>query len=277
MGTSGERHSGTNFGRERVMQMIRVSAFLVAALMSTSANALEPWTPTDLEMLSLPSFCKIKFKSPTSSPEYKMWVQTLGPDFMHTHHYCAGLNFLNRYYRSHSPQDKGFNLGSALNNFDYMVNHAAPTYSLMPDIYLNRGLTYSLMKRDAQAIADLNKSLEMNPHLVKTYNLLANYYEGAKQKQKALEIVTIGLQHNPSSKSLQNRYLELGGALPYPEPIQAVQAQPVVPEQALKIEAGVSAPAPASVSAPADSGLIEPIAQPKIGSPKNPYCRFCTD
>lgn len=259
------------------MQLIQMSAFLVAVLMSSSANARESWMPTDIEMASLPTFCKIKMKSPPSSPEYKLWEQTLGPGFGSTHHYCAALNFLNRSYRSYSAEDKRFNLGNAVDNFNYMVSHAAPTYSLMPDVYLNRGLTYSLMKHDVEAIIDLNKSLQMNPHLVKAYHLLANYYERIKQKQKALEIVTSGLQHNPDVKSLQKRYRDLGGALPYPEPIQTVPTQSVVLEQALKIEAVISASAPVSVSAPADSGLVEPIAQPKTGSPKNPYCRFCTD
>ena len=40
----------------------------------------------------------------------KAWESTLGEDSMHTHHYCVGPNFSNRYYRARSKQDKSFNL-----------------------------------------------------------------------------------------------------------------------------------------------------------------------
>jgi tetratricopeptide (TPR) repeat protein len=273
MGTGGESHAATNIGKERMMLLIRIIAVIMAALMSTHAYALEPWTPTDVEMISLPPFCKVRMKSPSSSPEYKLWAQKLGQDFMHTHHYCAALNFLNRYYRSRNPVDKRGNLEAAVDNFGYMVGHASPNYSLMPEVYLNRGRAYSLMKRDVEAITDLNQALKLNPRLVYAYNLLANYYERIKQNQKALETITTGLQYNPGAISLKKRYNELGGKLPYPEPIQAAPVlPPVVPEQAPTIEAGVNAPTPDSTDAPA-----KPIVQPKIGSPSDPYCRFCTD
>jgi tetratricopeptide (TPR) repeat protein len=259
-----------------MMLRVRSSVVLFAGWVSFSAYAVEAYKPTDAEVNSLPPFCAARYKG-SESPEYKLWERSLGPDFQHTHHYCDGLNLLNRYYRSRSEQSKRFNLGSALGNFDYMVSHANPGYSLMPDVYLNRGVTYSLMKNAAKAVTDMNKALEMNPQLVKAYNVLADYYVGIKQERKALEIVSTGLQHNPGMKGLQRRYRDLGGKLPYPDAIQPKPAElagPAAndPTPVPTTPAVASEPAPTPVIAPA-----EPIAQPKIGSPKNPYCRFCPD
>jgi tetratricopeptide (TPR) repeat protein len=217
-------------------------------------------------------------KSGQGSPEYKMWEGTLGKDFLHTHHYCAGVNFINRYYRARSQQDKRFNLNNAEGNLQYMVANADPGYSLMPDVYLNLGVVYSLTNQTAQAITHFNKAIELNPRQPKAYNALSDYYAKTKQSAKALEIVTTGLRYNPEVKSLQRRYTELGGKLPYPAPVDPapVEAQQIKPDEA--VAATPANPNVPIAETPATvTPVTEPIAPPQIGSPTNPYCRFCPD
>jgi tetratricopeptide (TPR) repeat protein len=254
------------------MKLLQLPLFLTLALSALSSYAVEPWMPSDAEMASLPAFCTAKMKSGQGSPEYRMWESTLGKDFLHTHHYCAGINFINRYYRSRSQQDKRFNLNNAVENLTYMVEHAAPEYSLMPDVYLNRGLAYSLMKQYGKAVTDMDKAIELNPHQVKAYNVLADYYSGAKQADKALETVSKGLKQNPGTASLQRRYTQLGGKLPYPEPIEP---PPAATPQASASTALPEAPAASGKGDPEPEPTKATEAQPKIGSPNNPYCRFC--
>lgn len=239
--------------------------------------------PSDAELSNLPAFCTARLKSGIGSPDYRMWENQLGKDFMHTHHYCLGINFINRYYRSRTQQDKRLNLNNAMGNLSYMVTHADPAYSLMPDVYQNRGLVYSLMGRHGEAVSDMNKAIELNPHQVKAYNVLADYYSSTRQPKQALETIIAGLRHNPDTRSLQRRYTQLGGKLPYPEPIQPSTAD--ASSSSPKTEAAPSA-APADAApteTPAGSGQAEPVAPPqpatesKIGSPTNPYCRFCPD
>lgn len=251
---------------------------IVMAMLSAHANAVEPRAPTDSEMASLPPYCKARMKSGQDSPEYKMWEGSLGKDFLHTHHYCTGINFINRYYRARSQQDKRFNLNNAEGNLKYMVANADPGYSLMPDVYLNLGVVYSLTNQTAQAITHFNKAIELNPRQPKAYTALSDYYAKTKQSEKALEIVTTGLRYNPDTKSLQRRYTELGGKLPYPAPIEptpAVEAEAAKPEEP-------PTPTPSSVEPAASPTTVPPapvetIAEPQIGSPTNPYCRFCPD
>lgn len=259
------------------MKLLHQPLFLFLAIIASPGHAADPWTPSDAEMASLPPFCKAKLNPDSSGGEYKMWANTLGKDFEHTHHYCVGINFINRYYRSRSPQDKRFNLNNALGNLNYMVNHASPNYSLMPDVYLNRGLVYSLQKQHGRAIADLQKAIELNPRQAKAYNVLADYYVSMKMQTKALETVTQGLRHSPDTTSLQRRYGELGGKLPYPEPVLPAKAEP--PPTGAAIESASEAPAEITLE-PSEVDAVsvpKPTEQPKIGTPKNPYCRFCPD
>lgn len=246
---------------------------VLASVLSAHAGAVEPWAPNDTEMASLPPFCKARFNE--GSAEYKLWESTLGQDFGHTHHYCAGINFLNRYYRSRSAQGKQFNLNNARTNFGYMVTHAAPTYGLMPDVYLNLGVVHSLMKQPAQAITYFNKAIELDPNQAKAYNALADYYVKTKQSAKALEMVTAGLRYNPDTRSLQRRYTELGGKLPYPAPIAPA---PVEAEAAKADETPADTPPSSAVDTQeAVPTAVVPATPAPIGSPKNPYCRFCPD
>lgn len=223
---------------------------------------------TDAEMASLPVYCADRYKG----RNLDHWEQMLGSGFAHTHHYCNALNFLNRYYRSRNQQDKKFNLTNAMTNLDYMVTHTSPSFSLMPEIYASRGLTFSLMNRSGDAIADLNKAIELNPRQPKAFNTLADMYIGMKQRGKALEVISQGLRHNPDASSLKRRYADLGGKLPYPIPAQQPQIEveaPNIPNTA------ADRPTPPD-KAPVASPEVES-EQPKIGSPSNPYCRFCPE
>lgn len=252
---------------------MKISRFSTIALMITlfihADITLAEWRPSDTEMSRLPAYCKARFAE--GSPEFASWRNTLGQDFIHVHHYCAGLNFINRSFGITSKNDREGTLIAAVREIDYVLKHSSPSFSLIPEMYMYRGIANSLMKRDTDAFSDASKAVEKNPRLAKAYHLLADHYERIQEKSRALEIVIIGLQHNPSSKSLQKRYLELGGKLPYPEPIQ--QATPnkgtaPTEEEKPKVDESTRPPVKATE---------EPPPQTNIGSPSNPYCRFCTD
>lgn len=256
---------------------------LIAGMFCALAMAAEPSAPTDAELASLPPLCKVKMKAGAGSPEYKTWEQSMGKDWLHTHHYCMGINSLNRYYRARRESDKRSNLKSAQGNLQYMVTHAAPTYSLMPDVYLNLGVVYSLSNQPAQAIAHFNKAIELNPRQPRAYNAMADYYAKIKQTVRALETVSEGLRHNPGTKSLQRRYQELGGKLPYPAPVaeEAATSQLTSPGPQVSSTPATATPPEASAPVKAEEKVTDPNgssqAPPKIGSPTNPWCRFCPD
>jgi len=218
--------------------------------------------PTDTELSTLPPYCRIKLRYQLDSPEYKSMLESFGPDFLHVHHHCAGLNFINRYYRTSDAADKTFYLQSALTEFGYMVSHAKSEFSLMPDVYLNQAITYSLLKNNAMAINSLDKAISLNPKFTRAYSLLADYQIGLKQGSKALDAVTEGLRQIPDSKFLQKRYLELGGILPYPEPYQKPEEQKAVAKDMGK---------------EIKPGVIPEQEKPAIGMPGNPWCRFCPE
>lgn len=249
-----------------MLGLLRYAGFLLMMGLSLNAHAAQPYGPTAEELKMLPDYCQ--------NPEH--WRSILGPGATWNNHTCYGINWINRYYKSRTSRAKSYSLQSALGDFNYSIGKLPPDFALMPEIHMYRGITHSLMGRNGEALTDLQRAVGMNPKLVKAYNELADLYEiKLTQRDKALEIVTEGLRHNPGTTSLQRRYTRLGGKLPYPVPLSP--AEPVVAE---------TPPAPAQGAAPEAAPAAVPVEKtdaapdsekPRIGSPTNPHCRFCPD
>ncbi|OGU19992.1 MAG: hypothetical protein A2580_00235 [Hydrogenophilales bacterium RIFOXYD1_FULL_62_11] len=243
------------------------------------APAMAAFAPTQAELAALPAYCAARLGG--YSQAYTSWNASMGGDFLHIHHYCFALNFMNRARGIASVKDRQSTLGAAMTNFNYVLKYTQPGFYLRSEILMNRGIALSMQHKDGAAMGDLLKAIEIDPKLPRAYATLADMYEKQKNRSKALETVTTGLRHNPDTKSLQRRYTELGGKLPYPAPAQAdAEASPAqtnatpTPAATHPAESGTAtAPGATPTTAPA----VEPPAAPKIGSPKNPYCRFCPD
>lgn len=254
------------------MKMLTTLMLGLAGLVMTLPAAAE-WKPSPAEMATLPSYCAARFDE--KSAAFKTWRDSMGSDFMHVHHYCAGLNFVNRARgMGSSSKDRRGTLEAALRNFDYMLAHTQPDFSLRPEILMNRGIALSMMNRTGEAVGDLMKAIEADPEQARAYTTLADLYSKQKNRAKALETITEGLRHNPDTRSLQRRYTELGGKLPYPAPVEPA---PVAAQADTAAEPGSPPSSVESADSAPTSPAEAPVAPTKIGSPTNPYCRFCPD
>lgn len=260
--------------------MLKFSAGIIILLLASiaQANASQPYHPTESEIRLLPPYCAAKFAGKGAA--YENWKSALGPGFMDVHHYCTGLNFLGRYYRSRTPEDKNYNLKKAISDFNYMIGANKPGFSLLWEIYMNRGLAHSLGKQYGSAIADLKKAESLNPKSSRVYQLLADIYVSMAAKDKALEEVTEGLRQVPDSRPLKHRYDELGGKKPYPEPYARVEEkaeEKVAPTPDSESEQESTSAAQPSEIQPTEE--VRPVPQsnaaPDKNQKSNPWCRFC--
>lgn len=263
--------------RKLAMRHFKKNMLVLGAGLAMVQSAAADWAPSKAEMATLPAYCAARFDE--RSAAFQTWKSTMGGDFIHVHHYCAGLNFVNRARGMASAKDRRGVLGAAVRNFDYILTHTQPDFYLRAEALMNRGIAMSMMQKPGEAVGNLHQAIEMNPRLPRAYMTLADLYDRQKNRSKALETVTAGLRHNPDAKSLQRRYTELGGKLPYPVPVEPASAEAAA---AKPDEPATPAPAaePAAAAPVAETPAVpaaEPAAAPKIGSPTNPYCRFCPD
>lgn len=152
--------------------------------------------------------------------EYKRWEAQYGPDFLHTHHLCHGIGWLeSKYPKARTEQDKRYALDRVFGELGYMLNHAKPDFGLMPDVHLYRGIAFTYLKNEGDALKEFLKAIELNPKFSPAYGRTADLYVKLGSKDQALKKITEGLRHLPDNKGLQRKYEQLGGKLPYPDPI----------------------------------------------------------
>lgn len=262
---------------------------LVLVLLPFSVIAEQRWS--DAEKKAMPEYCQAKYSR--DPVQYEKWLKIIGPHFIHTHHYCDGLGWLNRYYRAKSEREKKLILQSANGSFMYMVPRVDETWPMRSELYLNLGTVLALQKNDGQALGAMLKAIELDPKMARAYSLTASQYVKLKKQKEAVELLAEGLRHIPGNAGLQRQYEKLGGPLPYPDPYPqaapetAASAAPAVEPPSTAVaqagEPGAVQSAPAqdtSANAPAQAQppAIQPaVVQPAIGSPSNPWCRFCPD
>ena len=196
-------------------------------------------------------------------------------NWMHMHHFCDCIRFTNRAYSSLGNwNDMRYNLQVAVGGCDYVFQHAKPGFYMLPEVHLQKGKALKLYRQEGKALIEFMNAIRGNPRLAPAYIELADIQVRSKKNQEALKTVTEGLRHIPDSKPLKRRFTELGGKLPYPTPVVAAPP-PATPAA----ETAASTPtSPGETTAPPpNTATPAQIIEPKIGSSKNPYCRFCSD
>lgn len=251
---------------------MKVLSLSVLLLTSMPAWAVLPYDATPAEQ----AMCNARVYSR---------LDRSNPNAIHMHYYCDGLRFIDRAYASMSNKSEmQYYLKSSLSGFDIVLKSTQESYSMRGEVHVGKARALKLMGRNAEAAAEYDKALRYKLDTPDVYIAIADYYKESGNKTKALELVTEGLKINPDSKGLKRRYTEFGGKLPYPE---AADKTPSTKESKAEVKPeakpGVEQQPPRDVvSETADKPTTPPevipqVEPPKIGSPKNPYCRFCPD
>lgn len=227
------------------------------------------FAPSAGELAVLPPFCKAKLSA--NSSDDKQYSGSFGPDWVHIHHYCFGLNFANRYYRNYGNRiAQADAMKQALDNYDYVLSHATPSFGMRAEIGTQKARLLAAANRRAEAISALETAIRNQAGYAPAYAALSDLYRDSGQKASALAKVEQGLEQSPQDKPLQRRYKKLAGkSFVPPAPVEAAVPQPD-PDAPSPAEDSGTTPA---IASPDDPHPAQPPA--KIGAPGNPYCRFC--
>lgn len=196
------------------------------------------------------------------------------------HHYCWGKLGKLRYFSAKTQDQKNFQIRRWRNNMEFIVNWTSQHQIDWPYIHLiykEIAESYLYEKNYLKAIGEAEIALKKNPEYAGTYVLIADAYTEIKNRSKALEYVTDGLQYNPDSKALQRRYRTLGGKMPYPDPItrNTLDADTPATKPTSSPPASTDTASAPGVQAPQqDQGSSDDV-QSKKQPDDNPYCRFC--
>lgn len=110
-----------------------VTFFMLFLLSSYCINLqaeLPPERPTDAELALLPPYCHARIKGNDNAR--KLWQQRMGREgFLHMHHYCFGLNDLNRANMTFNDKNlRSYLINRGIGNFNYVLQHWPPDFPL---------------------------------------------------------------------------------------------------------------------------------------------------
>jgi len=187
---------------------------IVIVLYSVMVTASEPFAPTASEMELLPPFCKAKIgHHDKNDAATNYWKGVFGPEnWIHIHHYCFGVNFVNRSYRPGKARvERDADLRNAINNFNYVLGHTQSNFSLRADVMVQKARALHRLGNEAEVAGLYMKAIELKPDYVPAYIALGDYYKDSGDRAKARETYEAGLKKVPDNSLLNRRIRRLSG------------------------------------------------------------------
>jgi len=184
--------------------------FGICFVAPAAANLDKP--PTAAEKKAWPKVCQDRWEygDNRKSPVVAKWRDILGEDYVHLHHYCLGLNYVNRANRSwNNKQNKSYFLRKAVGNLEYMVTHTKQSFVLRPDVYVQLGKVYVQQGKIGDAIAQFQNAIRLKKDYSKAYIALSDLYKNNNNPSEALKVIEEGLIYSPDSRSLKRRQRKL--------------------------------------------------------------------
>jgi tetratricopeptide (TPR) repeat protein len=128
------------------------------------------------------------------------WAKTLAPKDgkpLPLHHYCYGLNFLNRAKKkTRNPEERGGDLTDASNLVGDVMN-ARDDYILKPDFYLAKGEILLLQGKKVDAEFNFRRATEIRPAYPKGWLALSDLLVQTGRRDQAREALEKGLNAAP--------------------------------------------------------------------------------
>lgn len=158
---------------------------------------------SEKELAMLPPYCKARIKG---GADEAFWKAKFGPSgWGHLHHYCSGLNQINKANLATSTEKRNEYLQGAINGFEYQLKHGKPDFILLPELHTLRGDSYFRLGDPSSAITEYNKAIKVNPKYTKSYIGLSKVFANMGKNKQASDIIKQGLKQKPNSRSLKRQ------------------------------------------------------------------------
>ncbi len=166
---------------------------------------------TASELKLLPVYCKVKASIPNNDPRAQHWINVLGPNYAHLHHYCVGLLKINRGDTAliGSKTSPSYYYSTALKEFSYMERNASSDFKLWPALLVKIGYVHERLKDNANAEIYYQKSVNKYPEYKRGYMQLVDLYIKQNRSEEAEKLNSAALQKFGKRKTFMRRAEEL--------------------------------------------------------------------
>lgn len=145
---------------------------------------------TDQEFNLLPEFLQVRvaWHNKIDHPGAKKWnTKTLGKDYIHYHHWAAGIIKFHRALNPDNAEKKNYWLNYVLSEYGYLLRHCTQENQFRYIFHMKRGEVYYIQGKYSLAGEELQKSLNYKDDNRQTYIVLSKVYEALDMKKQAKE------------------------------------------------------------------------------------------
>ncbi len=185
-------------------QIIAILILFLSPQVSTAGGTPQ----TDADFARLPTYCKARHKK-SPPAQKKVWKQKLGKGFLHVHHYCYALHFLNHSNKVGKKKANRDALKSAIKEIGYVQRHTSKQFALQPEMAYKKGSIYERLGDHSAAMQEYLKGIAINPRIPALYAALSDLYKKTGDDEEAMNVLKRGLKHKPKSKKLNKRLKKL--------------------------------------------------------------------
>ncbi|MDA9981294.1 tetratricopeptide repeat protein [Gammaproteobacteria bacterium] len=178
-----------------------VLAILIAFFVLIPTETLKAFPKTAQDFLLLPPYCSARYGR-TNEADAARWAKIIGREFWRgIHHYCSGLDLINKANRTTNPAEKKILFGKAYGVINAYTGNVGPRW--MPEVSLKKGIALAGYGDVGAAIQEFTKAIRLRPDYTQAYLALSKTYLDLGDKTKAREFLELGLEKKPNSKSIK--------------------------------------------------------------------------
>jgi tetratricopeptide (TPR) repeat protein len=172
-------------------------------------SAIGSFKPTASELRLLPEYCKPRatgWGDDIKDPRVKRWYAIFGGDWRHMHHYCKGLNHINK--GNSLVDNRIFHYKTAISEFAYCIRQAkSEGYKsvLLPLLYTKTGDAYANLDNKPIAERYYRKSINKFPKYLSAYKRLVTLLIRSNRFKEAKIINDQGLDKFSKSKFFKRK------------------------------------------------------------------------
>lgn len=196
------------------MRPTRLSVLFALALgccCSTPVLALKPSTLAEVNRL--PAYCRgTQQITRITGASHDAGMKLYGAEYHHLHHYCWALNAENKAMGTLDKTQRGYLLGPAIGDIDYVIRLSRPQFILLPEIYSGKARILFKLGRAPEAVGSLYKALQIKPDYAPAALQLSRYFERQGEHGKAIAILKTTAAHSETPSAALTKQLQKLGA-----------------------------------------------------------------
>lgn len=164
------------------------------------------FVPTDSEFYAWPAYCRAKYVV-TPAGEASPFARTLGQSevqsgreqvgdavFLHVHHYCSGMLWVERGKAALDPAQRRFMYNTGIGDLSYFTARIPPESPVMAKALYSLAEAYRGLGDKVSALGTLNQAVQAHPEIPASHIALGLYLRDSKDLAGARKALEDGVQ-----------------------------------------------------------------------------------